>query len=108
MSNGAFTALGAEFDKAFPDAVIKFGGIDFDPNGKQAIVRFTHNWGLSIVNHKGSYDVEAALVHWASDYASIDKFDLRENLYIENSGDVFGYLTVEELAELLFKVGNLR
>lgn len=66
-------------------------------DGWQLIFMFENNYGASIINHRGSYGVELAVIHFFD-----GNWDITYDTDITN--DVVGWLDFEECKELLGKI----
>lgn len=76
---------------------------DKELGGKQALIRFSNNWGASIIKHKYSHGVELSVIRFVG--PDIDDFELRYDTKV--TSDVIGYLTPEELAATLNDINDL-
>jgi hypothetical protein len=75
--------------------------------GKQKIFKFNNGYGASVVRHMGSYGSEQGLWELAViRFLSKGEWDLCYSTPITN--DVIGYLTWEEIEELLKKIEGLK
>lgn len=68
--------------------------------------KFENGYGASVIKHYGSYGYEKDLFELAVLIYDGDKFDLCYNTPITD--DVIGYLTNDEVLELLEKIKNLK
>lgn len=76
-------------------------------DGKQWVFRFSNGYGASVINHSGAYSDnmsgELAVVKWNGE--GDNDFDLVYDTPV--AGDVLGWLTVSEIAEVLEQIEAL-
>ena len=81
-------------------------GLSTFPKGGQLLYRFKNNYGASIIFHFGSYGFEQGLLELAVIKWTKDEWHLCYETEIAD--DVLGYLTIEEVENLLDKIKNLK
>lgn len=75
-------------------------------DGVQYLFRFPNNYGASIVKHLGSYGSSRDLWELAVIYFDGDEWDLAYDTEI--TGNVEGYLTDQDVIELLRRIQALK
>lgn len=82
---------------SFPGEIVSRNSIN---GGVQYVVRFSNNYGASIVNHAGSYGTELAVIVFNGD-------DWNITYSTPITDDVLGWLNESELIDALRSISEL-